>query len=143
MDCDVFVALIALECPECGRTTHLEDDMESGFCLHCGSELTNKSTIRSVGNPDDAEHRIRIIYRGLFKKVMITVDGKESFTIDNRMTIRFGIGPGEHELSLRPIPYDTPGGEIDRLSFVVSGDHDFKVVMGGKLKLRLKIIQIR
>ena len=35
------MTLIAIECPNCGGTVQMEEGMTSGFCVHCGSKITN------------------------------------------------------------------------------------------------------
>jgi len=140
------VTLIALKCPECGETTQLEEKMESGFCLHCGSRIKNDNVAQPVsidGSPDNAENHIRIGYRGLFPKVLIMIDDKNTFHVKHNQTIKVGIERGEHVLSLRTLMHSGAGGELDRLSFVVTEDHDFLVKGGGKLKLKLKIVQLK
>ena len=137
--------MVALKCPECGETTQLEEDMKSGFCLHCGGKIVNDTAAQPVpvlGVPD-AEHHIRVGYRGLFPKVLITIDDKECYGIRHNETIKIGVVSGEHVLSLRTNILSSAGGELDRLSFVTTGDHDFLIKMGGKLRLKLKIHQLK
>jgi len=122
----------------------LEETLESGFCSHCGAKITNDNVVRTVQADDctdDSENHIRIGYRGLFPKVLVTIDDKDSFQIKHNTTIKVGMVLGEHVLSLRTVMHST-GGELDRITFVATKDHDFLVRGGGKLKLKLKIFQL-
>lgn len=35
------MALVALICPHCGGTVQLDEEMKSGFCVHCGTKIFN------------------------------------------------------------------------------------------------------
>ena len=89
------------------------------------------------------EHDLRIAYKGLFQQAVIILDDKEAFYIKNGRAVTLGAGPGEHVLALRVVSHGTHvGGELDRLIFTVTKDHDFRIGAGGKLKLKLKIIKM-
>ena len=46
------MALVSVRCPKCGGTVQMEEEMTSGFCVHCGSRIINE---QSAGGPVPAE----------------------------------------------------------------------------------------
>ena len=39
---------VAAKCPQCGGDLQLDSQMETGFCMHCGSKITVQEAIRAV-----------------------------------------------------------------------------------------------
>jgi len=47
------MALVSLNCPNCGGSLKMEDTMEKGFCMYCGTSFLVKDEIQRV----QVEHR--------------------------------------------------------------------------------------
>ena len=50
------MALVAVICPSCGGTVQMEEEMSSGFCVHCGGKIVNDRNtggqVPAEGEPD-------------------------------------------------------------------------------------------
>lgn len=47
------MALVSLKCPNCGGSLQIENTMEKGFCMYCGSSFMVKDEIQRI----QVEHR--------------------------------------------------------------------------------------
>jgi len=44
----IVIALVSLNCPNCGGSLKMEDTMEKGLCMYCGSAFLVKDEIQRV-----------------------------------------------------------------------------------------------
>lgn len=208
------MVLIALKCPHCSGTIQMEDNLRTGFCVHCGSKVMNEqavsgsvtidrrpeiinqlkiakeallahewekanklvdniflmdydcgdawymtalSNIRDKAAYDKTLGKIeakKLNDYGIFSKddikkcwgdcnlsfsfktladdsfnakALITIDGKESFSVGKNEVVVVGTHLGKHDLSVTLISTSSNGFGLDTLSFVASKDHAFVV----------------
>jgi hypothetical protein len=55
--------LVALKCPNCSGEVQFEEDMKSGFCIHCGSKIINQRALNgsiSIDRSSDIINHLKI-----------------------------------------------------------------------------------
>ena len=63
------MALVAIKCPNCGGIVQMEEEMTSGFCVHCGSRIVND---QNTGAPAPAEDGSDLAYHLRTAKASLT-----------------------------------------------------------------------
>lgn len=69
------MALIACRCPHCGGEVNMDEDMESGFCIHCGNKVINESVSKvkvSVDRSSEVYNTLSLAKSYLYDKDIIT-----------------------------------------------------------------------
>jgi len=62
------MALIAIKCPNCGGTFPMEEDLTSGFCVHCGSKIVKEQNVGGqvpVDKGSDLTYRLKLAKESL------------------------------------------------------------------------------